>query len=101
MFHCIKSTPILFWNASFQSNNVGKGSGILTYNEKGAWAKKLGTSDVDYSLLFSLCRSATVMCKSQSAHRSRNGFKSFIHNSNVKYPFSSNLKYVKGKYEIK
>jgi len=33
MFHVI-------WNVSFESENVGKGNDILTYDDNSAWCKK-------------------------------------------------------------
>ena len=33
--------PHIIWNASFESNSVEKGNDILTYDEKGAWGKKV------------------------------------------------------------
>jgi len=42
MLHRI--TSHIIWNASFEMNNLGKGNDILTYDEKGARAKTLGTA---------------------------------------------------------
>ena len=38
--------PHVIFHASFETNNLGKGNGILSYREKGARAKRLGTTDI-------------------------------------------------------